>query len=92
MTFEGPFWEANGGTDFLHLGRSDSAEFPMFLDLRRSVDEVPQRSISIRSASRAGLDQLDQIALGILHVGEARTGLSRICRWPDRGGTGPDDL
>lgn len=35
LTFDQPFWQEDGRTHLLHVGRENSADFPMFIDLQR---------------------------------------------------------
>lgn len=37
MTFERPFWQDQGTTHLLHVGKKDTGHFPMIIDLQRFV-------------------------------------------------------
>ena len=52
LTFDQPFWQVEGHTHLLHIGRDDSSRFPMFIDLQRFTGKPTLVSLNAGGAAR----------------------------------------
>lgn len=52
LTFDRPFWQEQGHTHLLHIGRESSSRFPMFIDLQKFVGRPTLVSLNAGAAAR----------------------------------------